>query len=241
MKKIPIFFVCWFVLLLLLSALVSSPLHYWRNTIQSNLIEGVILQQIDGRLWDGDARVSLPRLMTPVDLQWRFNFPLINVQVTHPLFQGWGAASIGLDGADIWVDQAQLDMGLFKPVAQSNGVSLNGSSFIIDRLFINVGYDTFVPRLWRGEGSLETINADYRFNNDRKNIQIKGITVEWLTQEQESKMLVRSQEGKHLLTLEPTHQQELEIAIMPPLLNEVGINWSGKADYPVAVLVEPLF
>jgi len=241
MKKSPIFFVVWFIFLLALSALVSAPLHYWKGVIQSRVAEGVTLHKVDGRLWEGKISVSLPRLTQPLDVQWRLTFPEVKVQVTHPAFQGWGVASFSLDGIDMWVDEARIDMDLFQPIAKSNGIQLNGSSFIVDRLFIQLGYDTFVPRLWRGEGRLASLTADYALGNARQNIQINGLTVEWLTQEQASRMLVRSQEGRHLLTLEPTIKQELEISIMPSLLNEVGLSWSGKADYPVAVLVEPLF
>lgn len=241
MKKSRVFFAVWFVILLALSALVSAPLHYWKGIIQSRLAEGATLHNVAGRLWAGELSVSLPRLMQPVEMQWRLTFPNINLQVTHPAFQGWGVASFSLDGVNMWVDEARLTMDLFQSIAKSNGIQLTGTSFIVDRLFIQLGYDTFVPRLWRGEGRLASLSADYALGNTRQNIQINGLTAEWVTQEQESKMWVRSQEGRHLLTLEPTIKKELEISIMPSLLNEVGLSWNGKADYPVAVLVEPLF
>ncbi|WP_191602393.1 hypothetical protein [Marinomonas algicola] len=241
MKKSRTVYIVWFIVLLALSAMVNAPLHYWKGTIQSKVAEGVTLHQLNGRLWAGNISVSVPRLEKPIAVQWRFAFPNMHVQMTHPAFQGWGMASFSIDGIDMWVDEARLDMGLFQPMAKSNGIQLNGSSFIIDRLFIQLGYDTFVPRLWRGEGRLASITADYAFGNERKKMQMNGLTAEWLTQEQASSILIRSQEGHHLLSLEPTRKQELEISIMPSLLNEVGLSWSGRADYPVAVLVEPLF
>lgn len=257
MKKVHVLFVCWFVLVLTLSAVISSPLHYWKEVIQSKLSNrlpnglsnglsngqnsGIVLQKIEGHLWRGGIEASFPALLNPVNIQWRLSFPLVNVQVTSADFSGWGVMSFGLSDMDLWIDEARLNMDLLKPIAKSNGVNLEGSAFIIDRLFVQLNYHSVVPIKWRGEGSLASINANYAFGNTRQNVQLNHVAVEWVTRDKAQHILVHSHEGKHLLTVEPTLKEELEISIMPSLLNEVGIPWSGKDEYPAAVLVEPLF
>ncbi|MFT2112363.1 hypothetical protein [Marinomonas sp. 2405UD68-3] len=241
MKKIHVLFVCWFVFVLALSAAISSPLHYWKDVIQPRLSNGIVLQKIEGHLWRGSIDAAFPTLLNPVNIQWRLSLPLVNVQVTSDDFTGWGAMSFGFSGIDLWVDEARLGVDLLKPVAKSNDVNLDGSAFIVDRLFARLNYHSVVPEKWRGVGRFESINANYAFGNTRQNVRLNQVSVEWVTRDKAQLMLVYSHKGKHLLTVEPTSKEELEISIMPALLNEVGIPWSGDTEYPVAVLIEPLF
>ncbi len=245
MKKRHVLLTFWFVLVLSVSLVIGSPLHYWKSFLQNNLFngleQGIALQKIEGHLWKGGMEISLPTLVNPVNIQWRLSFPLIKAQVTSKDFNGWGAISLGASGMDVWIDEARLSMDLFKPIARSNGVSLDGSDFVIDRLFMQLDYLSIIPKKWRGVGYLDSISAGYAFANVRQNAQLRDLSVEWTTRDQTHTMLLDSHEGKHLLTVEPTIKEELEISIMPALLNEVGIPWNGGEDYPVAVLVEPLY
>ena len=242
MKKRYGLLMVWFVLVLTVSAVLASPLSYWRTLVSGYLPNSVTLHQLDGRLWDGRVRFSLARFNGPIGLQWRKTSLMspISIQIDHALFQGWGEAVVSMKRLALWVDAAQIKPELLLPFTRANKVTIKGDPLVIERLFVEFDYNSPLPSTWRGNGHWSAGQVDYPIGRNMHTAALEKLQFEWLTQKGNNSMTLQSALGVLLASVELTPQQEAQIAIMPALLKAVGQPWSGSMEYPVMVIVEPL-
>ncbi|TPE50308.1 hypothetical protein FJM67_10695 [Maribrevibacterium harenarium] len=232
----------WFALVFAVGALVSAPLNWWLPSIQPQLPPQVRLLELDGRLWQGQAKLILPNLSGAVVVQWRAESLLqpLKWELYHDKFQAFGALQAHTDSAKLWIDKARIDADTFDGVTRSQGISLSGQPIIIERFYLDWPWTENAPSALRGFGQWQQGEVRYPMGRVQKQAQFSGWQIQARLTEQRPQFVLLSATGDLLAGAKWLASQELEITVMPDMVEAVGQNWRGSREYPAFMMVQPL-
>lgn len=242
--KIRILLSFWFVLLLLLSGLVLSPLHLWRTTINQFLSEGKVqLDQFEGRLWQGVMSVSSDGLKGNIQLQWRASglFAPIDFQLVHKDLKAWGKVQGDFDEMTLWLDQLSLSSELLNSFLEPYKAKVTGGNIVLDKLYGKWPYVESMPNTLRGNGYWEGGDLDYLLSRRRETVSLDKVLFELINVNSINQLKVMSEQGIPYINANINTQGDAELSVMPAVLALINQPWEGDSDTPVFVMTDKLF
>lgn len=234
----------WFVALFTISGALSAPLSFWRPVVGPLLKQSAFqISDLDGRLWNGHAKVALPQLRGPVDFQWRvFSlFEPLSVQWLHEQFRGWGRAQITTSGAAVWIDEASVESSLINPLIRAYKSQVTGKPLVVDRFYARWSFNSKLPDIWRGTAHWDSGEVAFPMGRRMEKANLNGLIAEFSTLGGIHHAKVNSAKGELLMSAKLENSGEAELSVMPAMVKAVGQPWSGPMEYPVLVMTERLF
>ena len=242
--KLKIVLTLWFVLLLLLAGLLLSPLNLWRTSINQALSEqGVKLEQLEGRLWQGRLSVRVDQFRGPMQLQWHAKglFEAIDFQLLHKDIKAWGSFQADLDEMTFWLDQMSLSSGLLNSFLEPYKAKVTGGNIVLDKLYGKWPYVESMPNNLRGNGYWNGGNVEYVMSRRRESVMLDKVLFELINIRSVNQFKVTSQEGLPYIKASVDPEGQAELSVMPPVLALINQPWSGDLDTPVFVMTDKVF
>lgn len=236
----------WFVLVV--SCIVGAyvPLYYWSAQLRNAMPQGVELKRVSGHWWSGQAQLSVTALPQPLQLSWSMGslFEPIDWQLHHPQMMGYGQLQSSLRTLSLWVEGLRLDADLLNTLLAPQGVQVTGDSLEVSRWFSVYDYQTQQFQAFRANATWPKGHIRYQFEG----LKTQANIVDWqlqgyLSDEQHPRqpiLLLQSQQASPLLEIKWLPQWEIELTVMPELLETMGLRWPGKKEYPAFVMIQPL-
>lgn len=236
----------WFVLVV--SCIVGAyvPLHYWSAQLRNLMPQGVQLQRVSGHWWSGWAQLSVSALPQPLQLSWSMTslFEPVAWHLNHPKMIGYGEAQLSLHTVSLWVQGLRMDAELLNPLLEPQGVHVLGESLEVSRWFSVYDFQ---------DNQFQAFRANANWPKGRIRYQFEGLTTEakvvdwqlqgYLPKESSPKqpiLVLQSQQANPLLEMKLLPQWDVELTVMPELIEALGLRWPGKKKYPAFVMVQPL-
>ncbi|OUR73280.1 hypothetical protein A9Q77_05515 [Marinomonas sp. 42_23_T18] len=242
--KIRVLLSFWFVLLLLLSGLVLSPLHLWRVSLNQFLSEeGVQLDQFEGRLWQGKMSIRGDELKGNIQLQWRASglFEPIDFQLVHKDIKAWGKVQGNLDEVTLWLDQLSLSSELLNSFLEPYKAKVTGGNIILDKLYGKWPYVESMPDTLRGNGYWEGGNVNYLLSRRRESVSMDKVLFELININSVNQLKVTSALGVPYIDANINAQGDAELSVMPAVLEVINQPWEGDSNTPVFVMTDKVF
>ena len=242
--KVKIFLSVWFVLLGLIAGTFLSPLHLWKNSVNQILSnEGIQLERLEGRIWQGVLILSGQQLKGPMQLQWHMAEILspIDFQLMHNDINARGSVKFDLDEMTLWLDYMSLSSGLLNSFLEPYKAKVSESNLVLDKLYGKWPYVESMPNKLRGNGYWDGGNLDYVAANRRNSVFLDKVLFELVNINQVNHLKLMSLTGESYLNASINKQGEAELSVMPASLDLIGQSWSGDKYAPVFVMTDAIF
>lgn len=236
----------WFVLVVSCVIGAYVPLHFWSAPLRNAMPQGVELLRVSGHWWAGRAQLSVASLPQPLFLNWSMSslFEPIRWHLNHPQLVGYGQLQPSLERVSLWVEGLRIEADVLNPALQAQSVHISGQAIEINHWFSvyhfhDEQFVAFRANADWSEGHVRYQIDDYRTQASITNWQIHGFLQEH-DQRQQPVLVLRSGQGRNLFEMKLLPNWELELTVMPELIEALGQRWPGKKDYPAFVMIQPL-
>ncbi|SBS32393.1 hypothetical protein MAQ5080_02252 [Marinomonas aquimarina] len=236
----------WFVFVVSCVMGAYVPLHYWSSQLRLVMPQGTQLVRLSGHWWRGQAQVSVMAWSQPLQFSWSLSslFEPITWHLNHPKVVGYGQLQPTMNSLSLWVEGLRMEADLLNPSLAPQGVHLSGQAIEITRWFSvydfsQAQFQAFRAHAHWGAGRIEYQVEQQTIAANIENWQLHGdLFIE--AQEPQPRLTLRSQQDRPLFELKLLPSQELELTVMPELIEALGQRWPGKKEYPAFVMVQPL-
>ncbi|RDL44599.1 hypothetical protein DN730_09425 [Marinomonas piezotolerans] len=241
-RKAYTFLACWFVIVGLVTCLAYVPLSFWLSYIRPYIPNTVTVSQLTGYWWDGKARLMTNNLRGPVDLSWSIDSLLdpVSWRLSHEKFQGVGLVKIRPDQLEFWVDSFNLHADMFNGLLQPERVAVHGAPVSVSRWYAKWQFSTQKFEMFRGSAQWATGAISYPMGRNIKTSTFENWSVEGRLKDGFPELVLRSQENRHLGDAKLLPSDELEVTVMPAMVEALGQRWRGSKDYPAFVMIQSL-
>lgn len=232
----------WFVLVTLSVIGLYVPLQYWTPQLRGVMPQDVSLQQASGHWWSGQALFTLPYLQEPARLNWTVDTLLspITWQLEHPKVIGYGQIKLDVSGYSLWVEELRAQADVLNPVLIKQNIKLSGQPITVSHWYSHYvwsdhNFEAFKVQANWPEGEISYSDGVQMVEAPVKQWRLSGYLVG-----HEPVVSLRSQQDSELLGVKLLASQELEVTVMPQMVESLGYRWPGKKEYPAFVVVQPL-
>ena len=242
--KVKILLSLWFVLVLMVTGLLLSPLNLWRTSLNQFLSgQGIQLEQFEGRFWQGHLSVRVDQFRGPMQLQWHAKslFEPIDFQLLHKDIKAWGSVKADLDEMTFWLDQVSLSSGLLNSFLEPYKAKVTGGNIVLDKLYGKWPYVESMPNKLNGNGYWNGGDVEYVMSRRRESVVLDKVLFELINIRSVNRFKVTSVEGLPYINASIDKQGQAELSVMPSVLALVNQPWSGDLDTPVFVMTDKVF
>jgi len=238
------------IFVLTLLCLVLLPLQVWSKQIQIVLPKGVQVRGMSGHWWKGQTDIILPSLSEPMRFSWSTDsfFEPLNWQISHPELVGAGQLQPSLNSLSVWVSGLKIKTELLKPPLASQSILISGKPIELTRGFAVYGFDEEQFSVFRLQAQWSEGVIRYQENNQLISANINDWRLHGFLESPSSDessntepvLLLLSEQNSPLFEVRIRAVGEIEMTVMPELLETFGIHWSGQRSYPAFVIVHPI-
>ncbi|MBM6551575.1 hypothetical protein [Marinomonas ostreistagni] len=228
----------------LLVVLFCLPLTIWQSLLQQALPSNWGLQTLSGHWWRGQAVVQLSNQLSSASLSWSKSHLLepFEWSLAHPDASASGRFTVSFSQSTIWLDQGYIRPKLInRLIPAKQNVVLAGEDIQLEQWQLNYDWQSQQWRQLMGQAHWSNGLIKHRLNGYSTQTHVDHWYAE-VTLEADRPQLVLNERltQQPLLELMLRPDLELELTVMPSMLEALGQRWPGKPQYPAFVMVQPL-
>lgn len=242
-RKAAIILIVWFVVVVALTTVVFIPLSQWKKHIQSQLPSDVFIQDIQGHWWAGQVNVQLHNLKGGARLDWKVDslFEPVEWRVSHEKFRGFGQAQVSLSNVELWIDGFSVEADTFNGLMRRERIEVTGAPIIVSRWYANWNFEQKLFTTFRGNAEWLNGVVQYPMGKDMRTSAFSGWALSGRLNAGLPDLMLQSNEGEYLAGAKLLESNELEVTVMPAMIEVLGQRWNGSREYPAFVMVQPMF
>lgn len=245
-RKTYIALTVWFVLVVSCVIGAYIPLYYWTTLLSSWMPRGIQLMQVSGHWWSGQAQLSVLSFPQPFRLSWSMTslFKPFEWQLNHSQAFGYGFFRSSQGRFSLWIEQLRVEPNLLNAILAPQGIHISGDVIDISRWYsvYDVDEAQFKTFQSHADWSLGRIRYQYggrSIEQTIQNWQLQGMLSDG-TQAGVPMVTLTSEQDRPLFEMKLLPVWEVELTVMPELIETMGLRWPGKKEYPAFVMVQPL-
>lgn len=231
------------IFVLTLLCLVFLPLQVWSKQIQTVLPKGVQVREMSGHWWSGQALIDAKGVTEPLQISWTMPSICQPVEwfVQHSQVKGHGRIRPSVFSVSTWVDEMTIHPNLLRSLFFPRAEKITGSLIEIDSWSSQYSFSKQRFTEFSGRADWSSGELSYGFNSNKYVANVQQWRIEGaLYEDLPTIELISVSEGA-LLDAMLRPNLDLEITIMPKLIQLFGYHWPGRPEYPAFVMLKPLF
>ncbi len=241
-RKAAIVLVIWFVAVAGIVAAAYVPLSHWKSSIQRQLPRDVYLKNISGHWWRGNAQVEVHNLKGAVSVNWALGslFEPFNWQVSHSKFRGFGQAQASLDTIKFWIEGFNLEADTFNGLMKRERIEVQGAPVMVERWYVEWSHAEQAFTQFRGMANWSDGEIQYPVGRTLRSARFSDWQLLGRLDSGAPDLQLRSEANTNLAGVKLLPSNELEVTVMPSMVEALGQRWNGSQDYPAFVMVQPI-
>lgn len=242
-RKAAVILAIWFIVVALVTAVVFIPLSQWKSQIQSQLPNDVFVEEISGNWWNGQATLQFHNLQGSATFSWVAHSPFepIEWRVAHQKFRGFGQAQVSTNNIQLWVDGFNIEADTFNGLMRRERIEVSGSPIIISRWYATWDFDQRLFTIFRGNAEWSNGVVQYPVGQAVRRSSFSNWQLVGRLDAGMPDLVLQSSVNDYLAGAKLLPSNELEVTVMPTMIEALGQRWNGAREYPAFVMVQPIF